>query len=131
MQEFVFFSRRYQGRHFYDAPANEHASRMAATPCPITYVVMNKYSRSRQASDEPRNSFFHPGTANDSARVPDAGTGVEKVPRHFVGRKSVANVAAVFLVIGHCQRILFFTRLNYGTRDRREGGKERLARKEA
>ena len=38
VQEFVFFSRQYQGRHFYDAAANEHASRMAATPCPITYV---------------------------------------------------------------------------------------------
>ena len=46
----------------------------------------------------------------------------KKVPRHFVRFKSVVNVAAVFFVIGHCQRILFFPRPNYGTRDRREGG---------
>ena len=43
--------------------------------------------------------------------LPDAGTGMEKVPSHFVGCKSVV----VFFVIGHCQRILFLARLNYGT----------------
>ena len=37
-------------------------------------------------------------------RGPDVGTGMEKVPSHFVGCKSVVNAAAVFFVIGHCHR---------------------------
>ena len=97
VQEFVFFSRRYQGRHFYDAPANKHASRMAATPCPITYVQAfpeQEGFRYVSSDSSPAILFFtraRPMTVH-ACRTPDPAR--KKVPRHFVGCKSGVNAAA-------------------------------------